>query len=150
MPTPVFFEASRVLPYPAAAVFAELIDWAGHAKWVPLTRVQILVGDGGEGTEFIATSGVGPAALPDRMRVVALDHDAHTAQIQKLGPLLTGTVTLRVVPLSEFNARVEWTEDIQVRGLPRFLSRPTARAAGFAFERALVGMARYMRAKAAG
>ncbi len=149
MPTPVFFEAQRVLPYSADAVFAELIDWAGHAAWVPLTRVEVTVGDGGEGTEFIATSGVGPAALPDRMRVVSLDHESRTAVIEKLGPMLTGMVTLRVVPVTEWTSRVEWIEDIMVRGLPGFLSRPTARAARFAFERSLVGMARHMRTASA-
>lgn len=150
VPTPVYFEASRVLPYSADAVFAELIDWAGHAAWVPLTRVEITGGDGGEGTEFTATSGLGPLALPDRMRVVALDTHARTAVIEKLGPLLTGRVTLSVVPVTEWNARVDWVEDIEVRGLPGVLSRPIARAARLAFERALVSMARHMRAQSAG
>lgn len=146
MSTPVYFETSRVLPYSADAVFTELIDWAGHADWVPLTRVEIISGDGGEGTEFVATTGVGPAALPDRMRVVALDRQARTAVIEKLGPLLTGTVTLQVVPVTEWTSRVDWVEDINVRGLPGFLARPTGSAASLGFQRALVGMARHMRA----
>ncbi len=146
----MYFEASRVLPYSADAVFAELVDWRGHAEWVPLTRVEITAGEGGEGTEFIATSGVGPAALPDRMQVVSLDREARTAVIDKLGPLLTGTVTLRVLPVTDWTSRVEWIEDIAVRGLPGLLTRPTARAARFAFERSLVRMARHMRAKTAG
>ena len=141
----MFFEASRTLPYSADAVFTELIDWAGHAAWVPMTRVEILSGDGGEGTEFITTSGVGPAALPDRMRVVSLDLESRTAEIEKLGPMLTGRVTLRVVAVTEWNSRVEWVEDIEVRGLPRFLAAPTARAARLAFERSLASMARHMR-----
>ena len=145
MPTPVYFEASRVLPYSADAVFAELIDWRGHAEWVPLTRVEVTVGDGGAGTEFIATSGVGPAALPDRMRVVSLDDETRTAVIEKLGPMLTGTVILRVIPVTEWTSRVEWIEDIAVRGLPRFLASVTARAARLAFERSLAAMARHMR-----
>jgi hypothetical protein len=80
------------LPLPARAVFDELIDWQGHAKWVPLTRVEILKGDGGPGTEFIATSGIWPAALPDRMRVDSLDADAMTVRVTKFGPVLTGDV----------------------------------------------------------
>ena len=56
---------SRVTcPCRASVVFDELIDWKGHANWVPLTRVEILSGDGGPGTEFVATSGAratGPA-----------------------------------------------------------------------------------------
>ena len=145
----VFFEASRVLPYSADAVFAELIDWAGHAEWVPLTRVDIVDGDGGAGTEFIATTGVGPAALPDRMRVEALDLERRTARIAKLGPLLTGIVILTVTPVTEWTARVDWSEDLQVRGLPGLLSRPTATAGRIGFERALRGMARHMARKRA-
>jgi hypothetical protein len=33
--------ATRDLPLPASVVFAELIDWKGHANWVPLTKVEI-------------------------------------------------------------------------------------------------------------
>lgn len=147
MGTPVFFEASRILPFSADAVYAELVDWVGHAEWVPLTRVEILKGDGGEGTEFVATTGIGPAALPDRMRVDALDPVSRTAQITKLGPLLTGSVTLSVTPVTEWTARVDWTEDIQVRGLPGLLSRPIGTAGRLGFERALRGMARHMAAE---
>ncbi len=35
----VYFTVARDLPLPARAVFDELIDWKGHAEWVPLTRV---------------------------------------------------------------------------------------------------------------
>jgi hypothetical protein len=69
----VYFTVIRDLPLPADVVFGELIDWKGHANWVPLTRVQVLSGDGGQGTVFVATSGIGPLALPDRMRVDELD-----------------------------------------------------------------------------
>lgn len=125
----VFFTVSRDLPLPARTVFDELIDWAAHADWVPLTRVEILSGDGGPGTEFVATSGVGPLALPDRMRVDALDTDAMTVRVTKIGPLLTGEVHLAVTALNERSCHLEWVEDIRVPGLPSFLATPTAAAA---------------------
>ncbi len=57
----VHFTVTRDLPLPADVVFGELIDWKGHAQWVPLTRVEVLRGDGGPGTEFVATTGNRPA-----------------------------------------------------------------------------------------
>lgn len=45
----VHFTVTRDMPLPAADVFAELINWQGHADWVPLTRVKMLFGDGGPG-----------------------------------------------------------------------------------------------------
>ena len=93
----VDFTVVRSIPLPAREVFDELTDWAGHAEWVPMTRVEILAGEGGPGTEFIATTGLGPAALPDRMRVDSLDPDTMTVVITKIGPVLTGEVHLCVV-----------------------------------------------------
>lgn len=125
----VFFSVSRDLPLPARAVFDELIDWQAHADWVPLTKVEILSGDGGPGTEFVATSGIGPLALPDRMRVDALDPEAMTVHVTKIGPLLTGEVRLAVTAIDERSCHLDWVEDIRVPGLPAFLARPTAAAA---------------------
>ena len=39
----VFFTVTRDLSLPADVVFTELIDWKGHAAWVPLTRVEVMV-----------------------------------------------------------------------------------------------------------
>jgi hypothetical protein len=140
----VSFTVTRLLPHPARAVFAELIDWRGHANWVPLTRVQIITGDGGPGTEFVATSGIGPAALPDRMRVDALDPEAMTVLITKLGPVLTGAVHLSVTPAGEARSRLNWVEEIQVPGLPQFLAKPVAVAARRGFQMSITRMARLL------
>ena len=40
-------------------MFDALIDWGGHARWVPMTRVVIESGDGGAGTVFVACVEVG-------------------------------------------------------------------------------------------
>ena len=123
----VRFTVTRDLPLPATIVFDELVDWKGHANWVPLTRVEILSGDGGPGTEFVATSGLGPLALPDRMRVDELDPVARTVRITKIGPVLTGTVRLSVTSTGDSSSRLEWFEDIRVPVLPQFLAKPVAR-----------------------
>ena len=138
----VKFTVTRDLPLPARAVFDELIDWQGHAKWVPLTRVEILKGDGGPGTEFIATSGIWPAALPDRMRVDSLDADAMTVRVTKFGPVLTGDVHLKVTSTGDQTSRLEWAEDVLVPYMPQFLAKPVAAAARQGFQTSITRMAK--------
>ena len=137
----VYFEVTRDLPLSADVVFRELVDWKGHATWVPLTRVQVLSGDGGPGTEFVATTGIGPLALPDRMRVDQLDPAAMTVRITKIGPLLTGFVHLSVTSTGETTSRLEWVEDIRVPGVPQFLAKPVAAAARKGFQTSITRMA---------
>jgi hypothetical protein len=138
----VRFRVTRDLNLPARAVFDELIDWPGHAEWVPLTRVVVESGDGGPGTVFVATSGIGPLALPDRMRVDALDADAMTVRVTKIGPVLTGVVDLSVTSLGDQRCRLDWLEDIRVPVLPQFLARPVAAAARRGFETSITRMAK--------
>jgi hypothetical protein len=143
----VDFTVERGIPLPARIVFDELVDWAGHAEWVPLTRVEILSGDGGPGTEFIATSGIGPAALPDRMRVDALDSEAMTVAITKIGPVLSGEVRLAVVSTGEDSCRLVWIEEIRVPYAPQFLARPIAFAARRGFTTAISRMVARLQAR---
>ena len=141
----VRFRVTRDLNLPARAVFDELIDWPGHAEWVPLTRVVVESGDGGPGTVFVATSGIGPLALPDRMRVDALDADAMTVRVTKIGPVLTGVVDLSVTSLGDQRCRLDWLEDIRVPVLPQFLARPVAAAARRGFDTSITRMAKRVR-----
>lgn len=138
----VHFTVTRDLPLPAGVVFDELIDWKGHANWVPLTRVEVLTGDGGPGTEFVATTGIGPIALPDRMRVDVLDPTAMTADITKIGPVLTGQVYLSVMSTGATSSRLEWVEDIRVPGVPQFLAGLVAKAAAKGFQTSITRLAK--------
>jgi hypothetical protein len=138
----VRFSVIRDFPFAARSVFDELVDWRGHAQWVPLTRVRIEQGDGGPGTVFVATSG----PLPDRMRVDSLDPERMTVRITKIGPVLSGVVDLSVSPLGESSSQLEWHEDITVPLMPGFLSGAMAAASRQGFEVALRRMERHMRA----
>ena len=144
----VHFAVRRQLRLPARTVFGELIDWRGHAEWVPMTRVVIESGDGGVGTTFVATSGLGPIALPDRMRVDALDIDAMTVLITKVGPVLRGEVHLEVISLSNTTCELVWDDDVRVPGLPAFLAKPVGAAARKAFEVSIDRMAKRLRQRA--
>jgi hypothetical protein len=138
----VRFTVTRDISLSAAVVFAELIDWKAHEDWVPLTKVVIHSGDGGAGTEFTATSGVGPLALPDRMRIDSLDVDSMTVHVTKLGPVLTGTVELSVTSTGENTCRLDWLEDVHVPALPQFLASPVGAAARQGFTISIKKMAK--------
>ena len=56
----VHFTVRKHLPLPGRIAYDELVDWRGHAEWVPMTRVVIEAGDGAVGTTFVATTGLGP------------------------------------------------------------------------------------------
>ena len=141
----VEFTARKHLRLPAQTVYDALVDWRGHADWVPMTGVRVESGDGGAGTVFVATTGLGPAALPDRMRVESLDSSAMTADIVKIGPVLRGDVRIAVVSLSNTTCEVQWHEDITVPGLPGFLSSAVAAATRTAFEKSLDRLAKRLR-----
>ena len=141
----VHFTVRRRLPLPARRAFDELVDWRGHAAWVPMTKVAIEHGDGGVGTTFVATTGLGPLALPDRMRVESLDPEAMTVSIVKIGPVLTGDVRLSVTDLGTAACEVGWDEDIRVPLLPAFLSRTVGALAKRGFEISIDRMAKRTR-----
>lgn len=138
----VHFTVRKSLPLPARVAFDELVDWRGHAAWVPMTRVVIESGDGGVGTTFVATTGLGPLALPDRMRVESMDSDAMKVTVVKVGPVLTGDVHLAVESVGDTACTVLWDEDIRVPVLPQFLAVPVGAVARKAFEISIDRMAK--------
>ena len=143
----VHFAVRRHLDLPARVAFDELIDWRGHAEWVPMTRVVIEGGDGGAGTTFLATSGLGPLALPDRMRVESLDDQAMRVHIVKIGPVLTGDVHLAVESVGDTACTVIWDEDVRMPVLPQFLAKPIGAVARFAFNLAIGTMEKRVRGR---
>lgn len=143
----VRFTVTRNLDLPADVVFAELINWKAHEDWVPLTKVVIHSGDGGAGTEFTATSGIRPLALPDRMRIDSLDAEAMTVAVTKIGPILTGTVDLKVTTTGSTSCILEWFEDVRVPILPQFLEAPVAAAARQGFTTSIKKMAKKLSAR---
>ena len=143
----VHFAVRRHLALPARVAFDELIDWRGHAEWVPMTRVVIEGGDGGAGTTFLATSGLGPLALPDRMRVESLDDQTMRVHIVKIGPVLTGDVHLAVESVGDTACTVIWDEDVRMPVLPQFLAKPIGAVARFAFNLAIGTMEKRVRGR---
>ncbi len=134
----ITFDVPYRFDQPPRVVWDELVDWAGHAEWIPATRVEVGAGDPtAVGTEFTAWTGVGKLALEDRMRVVQCDWEDESqsgrCEVEKLGPILTGRAGFTVAPSSDGGAALEWFEDVRVRFVPQFLAPVAGRfgAAGF-------------------
>jgi hypothetical protein len=100
----------------------------------------------GEGTVFVARSGVGPVAFDDPMEVVTwrppLDGSAGRCRLVKRGTFVTGWAEIEVRPVTGGGSRVLWREDLNVRWLPRFLDRPLGWAGRWMFGRAVEGLLR--------
>jgi len=138
--TPVRFEVAVDFDAPPRTVWDELIDWKGHERWIPATRVEL--DDDHDptavGSTFVAFTGIGPLALEDRMRVTECawneDERSGVCEVAKIGPLLGGRAGFTVAPAPS-GSRVVWLEDVTVPRLPGLLSPVAARlgALGFRF-----------------
>lgn len=117
----VEFTLSLRWPIPAERVWAALSDWEGHGAWIPATTVRILRGDGGVGTDFVARTGLGPAAFDDCMTVVEFDAPSMRAVVEKTGPVLIGTAGFRIDTTGD-GCTLHWFETIEVPHLPPVLS----------------------------
>lgn len=91
-----------------------------------MTRVRVITGGGGgdgEGTVFVARSGVGRVAFDDTMEVVvwrpARDNRGGFCRLVKLGRVVVGWAEIEVRPRAEGGSLVAWREELGVRGVPR-------------------------------
>lgn len=123
--TPITFTVLADFDAEPRRVWDEMIDWKGHEKWIPATRVDIPDGDASQvGSEFTAWTGPGRLALQDRMRVTECQWDDETetgyCEVEKLGPVLQGRAGFTVRPHPR-GAEVEWFEDVTLPLAPRAL-----------------------------
>ncbi|MEM8619006.1 MAG: SRPBCC family protein [Actinomycetota bacterium] len=146
---PVSFTVEHQFTAPPERVWDELVDWKGHERWIPATRVEVGLGEPTDvGTEFVATTGVGPLALPDRMRVTSCEWDAAArtgrCAVAKLGPVLTGHAGFMVSPVEADRADLIWFEEVQVRYAPAFLGPVLGRVGAAGFRSAMNRLARLL------
>src|SRR5690348_8419514 len=65
--------ATVIVNAPASKVFAAFLSWEKQGDWIPLTKVRVVEGDGGEGSLVEAVTALGPAVLRDELRVVKVN-----------------------------------------------------------------------------
>ncbi len=133
----------------AQTVWDELVDWRGHANWIPATRVELADGDPlAIGAQFTAWTGIGRLALEDRMRVAAIDWNPErqigSCTVDKLGPILAGTAAFTVRADGDAT-ELEWIEDVDVRYMPKLFAPLAARIGATGFKLAMRSLARIMR-----
>lgn len=120
--TRVAFELEKQINLSSAEAWKRLVDWEGHGKWIPMTRVDV---DPTDRTRFVAWTGIRPLVLEDRMHQLTENWDGTQgdSRVAKLGPILVGEAEFSVKPGSAANtAIVKWREDVRVPFLPRVLA----------------------------
>jgi hypothetical protein len=122
----ISFQVRHQFDSSAKAVWDELVDWAGHAAWIPATRVDVHSEDPtAVGATFTAYTGFGPLALEDRMKVARCDWTDETSsgdcEVEKLGPILRGRAGFTVEPDGN-GAVLQWFEDVTVPYVPQFVA----------------------------
>ncbi len=102
--------ATVIVNAPADKVFAAFMDWEGQSDWIPLTRVGVVEGDGGEGSLVEAITALGPAALRDEIRVVKINAP-YEVRVVHCGKVLRGPGAMRCTAMSGDRTQVvlhEW------------------------------------------
>jgi hypothetical protein len=112
-PGPGEVTATVIVAAPAARVFAALTDWPRQGEWIPFTKVRVLAGDGGEGSQIEAVTQVGPAVVRDLMRVVKVDPPFELRVVHH-GRVLRGPGVLRCTQLGADRTQVVWHEWFQL------------------------------------
>ncbi|MFI9209555.1 SRPBCC family protein [Streptomyces sp. NPDC053253] len=141
------FRVERTVPLAPDEVWRRLTDWPAHGCQVPLTRTRVLTpGPNRAGTRFTARTGIGRLAFDDPMEVVRWEPPAAgrpgVCRLEKSGRVVRGWANFEVTAAPGGGCRVEWTEELAVRGLPRAFDPVLARAGRVLFGRALDGLLR--------
>ena len=102
--------ATVIVNAPAARVFAAFMDWESQSEWIPLTKVRVVEGDGGEGSLIEAITALGPAVIRDELRVVRVDAP-YEVRVVHCGKMLRGPGSMRCTPMAGDRTQVvmhEW------------------------------------------
>lgn len=107
--------ATVVVEAPAPRVYAAFTAWRRQGEWIPLTRIRVLSGDGGEGTRIEAVTALGPASLRDEFTVTRLD-PPYEIRVLHEGQVWHGPGVVRCTPMDGDRTQVVWHEWVQLPG----------------------------------
>jgi hypothetical protein len=107
-------------------VWDVITDWAGYARWMPLTKMRLDAGRARVGWSFAGLTGLGPLRFSDVMLITKWSPPPHSGQggfrLVKVGRLLSGWAEVSVLPLAGGEqTQLLWRENMAVR--PAFLGR---------------------------
>lgn len=114
------FEIERVVSVPPQQVWDVVTDWAGHARWIPLTTMRLDQGPTRVGFSFAGLTGIGRLRFADEMRITHWAPPAESApgefRLVKVGRLLAGWAEVSVQPVQGGGqTRLLWREHIVIR-----------------------------------
>lgn len=126
------FAIERIVEARPQQVWEIVTDWAGYARWMPLTRMRLDPGATHVGWCFAGITGVGPLRFSDVMRITQWDPPAEPGRgglpgravfrLVKVGRLLAGWAEVSVLPIAGGEqTHLRWRESIVVR--PIFVGR---------------------------
>jgi uncharacterized protein YndB with AHSA1/START domain len=114
------FAIERTVAVPPPRVWEVVTDWAGYARWMPLTTMRLDQGPTRVGWTFAGLTGVGRFRFSDVMRVVDWAPPSETGaaafRLVKVGRLLAGWAEVSVLPIAGGEqTRLLWRENIVIR-----------------------------------
>lgn len=117
------FAIQRVVAAPPAKVWTVLTDWAGYARWMPLTTMRTDPGPTRVGWTFAGLTGWGRVRIADVMCITDWappSPDGPGAfRLVKVGRFLAGWAEVAVQPLAGGQQTLlVWRENIVIRPAP--------------------------------
>ncbi len=92
------------------AVWSAVTDWGRHGRWMLLTSVQPVSGEGhAAGDRVEARTGVGPLLLRDPMTVTVW-RPPYRCEMRHEGPVVRGVGAFDVEALPDGRSRFTWSE----------------------------------------
>ncbi len=138
------FVVTRDTPLDLDVTWRRITDWASHARWVPLTTIEVTTPPpNGVGTVFAARTGVGRVGFDDPMEIVEWDPPAGgrggRCRLEKRGSVMLGWAELSVEARGT-GSRATWRELARPAKLPRFANKASDAAGRVLFNRVLKGL----------
>ena len=114
------FEIERLVAAPPQQVWDVITDWAGHARWIPLTTMRLDQGPTRVGFSFAGLTGIGRWRFADVMRITDWAPPSETGpggfRLVKVGRPLAGWAQVSVQPVAGGEqTRLLWRENIVIR-----------------------------------
>lgn len=114
------FALERIVAVQPRQMWDIITDWAGYARWMPLTTMRLDPGPTGIGWSFAGLTGVGRVRLRDVMRITDWTPPSETGsgafRLVKIGRPLAGWAEVSVRPIAGgAQTQLLWRENIVVR-----------------------------------
>lgn len=114
------FTIERNVAAPPRQVWDVVTDWAGYARWIPLTTMRVDQGSTDVGWSFAGRTGVGWLRFSDVMQITSwtppADEGPGSFRLVKVGRLLAGWAEVSVRPVAGGQqTHLRWRESIVLR-----------------------------------